>query len=128
MPRPPRTVLLAATLAVLASAGMARAEGDAAAGEKAFRQCKSCHAVEPDKNRVGPSLHAVVGRKAGSVESFPNYSAGLKSASFAWDDSRLDAYLTNPKSVIADSRMAFPGIPSAEDRANVIAYLKTLGQ
>ena len=127
MTRLPHTLLMAATLAVLAT-GPARAEGDAAAGEKLFRQCKSCHAVEPDKNRVGPSLHAVVGRKAGSVESFPGYSPGLKGAGFTWDETKLDAYLTNPKAVIPDSRMAFAGIPAAEDRAAVIAYLRTLGK
>lgn len=115
-----------AVLAVVMVSGTARAEGDAAAGEKAFRQCKACHAVEPGKNRVGPSLHGIVGRKAGSSEVFSNYSNGLKSADFVWDDGRLDAYLTNPKAVIADSRMSFPGMSSPEDRANVIAYLKSL--
>lgn len=126
MMRPPLSLLALATVAVLVASGTARAEGDPAAGEKLFRQCRSCHAVEPDKNRVGPSLHGIVGRTAGSVASFPGYSEGLKAAGFAWDDARLDAYLTNPKTVIPDSRMVFAGLPATADRANLIAYLKSL--
>jgi cytochrome c len=118
-----------ASLAVCLSmfaAGSVRAEGDAAQGEKLFRQCKSCHATEAGKNRVGPSLFGVVGRKAGSAEEFKGYSEGLKAAGFSWDDAKLDAYLTNPKAVIADSKMAFAGIAEAADREHVVAYLKTL--
>jgi len=131
MMRPPPSLPALAALAVLAvgaASGPARADGDPAAGEKAFRQCRSCHAVEPDKNRVGPSLHGVVGRKAGSAPGFAGYSEGLKGAGFVWDDGRLDAYLTNPKALIADSRMSFAGLSAAEERANVIAFLKTLGR
>ena len=126
MPHLPASLLALSALALVAATAAARAEGDAAAGEKAFRQCRSCHAVEPEKHRVGPSLHGVFGRKAGSVESFANYSAGLKGSGFVWDEARLDAYLENPKAVVADSRMAFAGIPAADDRANLIAYLKSL--
>lgn len=128
MIRLPTLVLTLAAIATVTVSGTASAEGDAAAGEKVFRQCKSCHAVEPDKNRVGPSLHAIFGRKAGSVSSFANYSDGLKTSGIVWDEGKLDAYLTNPKALIADSRMSFPGIAAAEDRTNVIAYLKSLGK
>ena len=116
----------AAAIIFAFAAAPAYAEGDAASGEKLFRQCKSCHANEAGKNRVGPSLFGVVGKKAGSAEEFKGYSEGLKTAGFAWDDAKLDAYLTNPKAVIADSKMAFAGIAEAADRAHVIAYLKTL--
>lgn len=116
----------AVAAAFLSITGAARADGDAAAGEKLFRQCKSCHATEAGKNRVGPSLFGIYGRKAGSAGEFAGYSEGLKAAGFTWDDARLDAYLTNPKSVIADSKMAFAGIAAAEDRAHVIAYLKNV--
>lgn len=126
MMRPPPSLLALAAVAVLAASGTARADGDPAAGEKVFRQCRSCHAIEPEKNRVGPSLHGIVGRKAGSAANFPGYSEGLKGAGFTWDDAKLDAYLTNPKAVIPDSRMSFAGLPAAEDRVNLIAYLKTV--
>ncbi len=108
------------------AAAPAHAEGDAASGEKLFRQCKSCHAIEAGKNRVGPSLFSVVGKKAGAAEEFKGYSEGLKNAGFIWDDAKLDAYLTNPKAMFADSKMAFAGIAETADRAHVIAYLKTL--
>ena len=91
-----------------------------------FAQCATCHAIKPGKNRVGPSLFGVFGKKAGSAEEFKGYSEGLKAAGFSWDDAKLDAYLTNPKAVIADSKMAFAGIAEAADREHVIAYLKTL--
>lgn len=117
-------LLLAALAATLALAPAARAEGDAANGEKLFRQCKSCHTVEAGKNRVGPTLHGLFGRKAGTVESFAGYSNGLKASGIVWDAATLDPYLTDPKSVIADSRMAFGGIAKPEDRADLIAYLQ----
>lgn len=118
--------LSAALLALTLGSASARAEGDAAAGEKQFRQCKACHAVEAGKNRVGPSLFGVFGRKAGSAEEYKGYSEGLKAAGFNWDDAKLDVYLTNPKSLISDSKMVFGGIADAAARADVIAYLKTL--
>lgn len=119
-------VASAVVFALSVIAGSAQAEGDAAAGEKLFRQCKACHAVDAGKNRVGPSLFGIYGKKAGSAEEFKGYSEGLKTIGFAWDDAKLDAYLTNPKAVIADSKMAFGGLAEAADRANIIAYLKTL--
>ena len=111
-------------LALLALTPAARAEGDPANGEKLFRQCKSCHTVEAGKNRVGPTLHGLFGRKAGTVDSFAGYSEGLKASSIVWDAKALDPYLASPKAVIPDSRMAFAGIAKAEDRADLIAYLE----
>lgn len=110
-------------LALLALSPAARADGDPANGEKLFRQCKSCHTVEAGKNRVGPTLHGVFGRKAGAVEDFKGYSDGLKSSGIVWDAKTLDPYLNNPKAVIPDSRMVFAGVTKPEDRADLIAYL-----
>ena len=110
-------------LALLALTPAARAEGDPANGEKLFRQCKSCHTVEAGKNRVGPTLHGLFGRKAGTVDSFAGYSEGLKASSIVWDAKALDPYLASPKAVIPDSRMAFAGVAKPEDRADIIAYL-----
>lgn len=129
--RPPVLALSASVLAAAILATLtvsARADGDAAAGEKLFRQCRSCHATEAGKHRVGPSLHAIVGRTAGTAFGFANYSEGLKGAGFPWDAARLDAYLTNPKAVIPDSRMSFAGVPAVQDRADLIAYLSSLTQ
>ncbi len=111
-------------LALLALAPAARADGDPAKGETLFRQCKACHATEAGKNRVGPTLHGLFGRKAGAVESFAGYSAGLKASGIVWDAATLDPYLADPRQVVADSRMVFAGMAKPEDRADLIAYLR----
>lgn len=94
-------------------------------GAALFRQqCGACHVIDPGSpgGRQGPHLRGVVGRKAGSVEGF-QYSAGLKAADFAWDDEKLDAYLTNPQAVIKGGVM--PYRQSKQDvRQRIIAYLK----
>lgn len=98
--------------------------GDATAGEKVFVQCKTCHVVEPGVNRIGPSLHGVVGRKSGSVEGF-SYSAANKNSGLTWTEEELFVYLENPQKVVPGTKMAFAGLKKPQDRADVIAYLKT---
>ena len=115
---------LTAVLAMAAVTAPAFAEGDAAKGEKVFKKCKACHTVKQSgKHRVGPNLHGIIGRKAGTVEGYKKFSKGLKSAGITWDAKLLDQYLTSPKKMIKGSRMAFPGLKREKDRANVIAYL-----
>jgi cytochrome c len=100
---------------------------DAAAGETVFRRlCAACHIVTAEGRRgVGPTVFGVIGRKAGSVEGF-RYSAAKRDATLVWTPETLDPYLTNPREFMPGTTMAFAGIRSAEDRANVIAYLQTL--
>lgn len=120
-------MMLRATLAAVMLVSvptLAQAAGDAAAGEKVFNQCKACHTIEAGKNRVGPSLHGVVGRPAGSVEGF-QYSPAMKSSGLTWTPETLDKYLADPKAAVPGNKMAFAGLKNAEDRANVIAYLST---
>jgi len=106
----------------------AQAEGDAAAGKKIFNKCMACHDATADKDKVGPSLVGVVGRKAGSRESFQaKYSEAMKAAGaggLVWDEANLTEYITNPKAKVPGNKMAFPGLKAAADVANVIAYLK----
>lgn len=109
-------------LALWTATAFAQAAGDPAAGEKVFTQCKACHTVQPGKNRIGPSLHGVVGRKAGTVEGF-NYSPAMKGWGMEWTPENLDKYLAEPKATIPGNKMAFPGLKKPEDRANLIAYL-----
>lgn len=114
-----------ATLAALLLASgpaFAQGAGDPAAGEKVFNQCKACHTIEAGKNRVGPSLHGVVGRAAGTAEGF-QYSPAMKSSGLTWTPENLDKYLTDPKALVPGNKMAFAGLKKPEDRANVIAYL-----
>ncbi|QIG54705.1 cytochrome c family protein [Altererythrobacter sp. BO-6] len=98
--------------------------GDAAAGEKVFMQCASCHVVEPGVNRVGPSLAGIIGRAAGTVEGF-NYTDANKNSGITWTPEKMFQYLENPQRVIPGTRMAFAGLKNGQDRANVIAYLQT---
>jgi cytochrome c len=117
-------VWIAAGLVVLGS-GAARAAGDAAAGEKVFNKCKVCHSVEDHKNKIGPYLTGVVGRKAGTAEGY-NYSEAMKDSGIVWDEANLDKYLAHPKEVVPHTKMAFIGLPKEEDRQNVIAYLQSV--
>lgn len=106
----------------LSGAKLASFTGDAAAGEKAFVACKVCHA--PDKNMIGPMLNGVVGRKAGSVESY-NYSAANKNSGIVWTPEKLFQYLENPQRVVPGTKMTYPGMPDPQRRADTIAYLET---
>lgn len=97
-----------------------------APGKKVFAQCKACHSVEPGKNLVGPSLAGVVGRARASVAGF-KYSQAMAASHDAWDEAALSKYLTDPKTAIPGNKMTFKGLASPDDRAAVIAYLKSLG-
>lgn len=119
-----REFLLVAALTGIALP--AAAAGDAEAGRTAFtRRCGICHTVQPDQNRIGPSLHGVMGRPAAQVAGF-NYSAALRDSGKTWDEDTLSRFLLNPRELIPGNRMAMPGIPSEEERANIGAYLSTL--
>lgn len=110
--------------------GPAFAEGDASKGKAAFAKCGICHQVGPGaKTLVGPELNGIVGRKAASIADYP-YSAGMKKLGeqgFVWTEENIDKWITDPKAMIPDSPMAlaFPGVPDAGERADIIAYLKT---
>lgn len=97
--------------------------GNAAEGEKVFIQCKTCHVKEAGQNRVGPSLAGIVGRAAGSVEGF-NYSPANKNSGITWTPEKLFQYLEKPARVVPGTKMVFAGLPDAQKRADVIAYLQ----
>jgi cytochrome c len=98
-------------------------KGNAAAGGKVFAQCKACHVTDKGVNRVGPSLHGIVGRKAGTVPGF-NYSAANRSSGVSWTEETLYTYLENPRKFMPGTKMAFAGLRQPQQRADVIAYLK----
>ena len=118
-------LIFVAAISLVCISSAAYADGDAAAGKSVFNKCAICHSPAPGKNSVGPSLFGVVGRHSASVEGF-KYSDAMKAANKTWDEATLDVYLTDPKAMLPGTKMTFPGLPKAEDRANLIAYLATL--
>ena len=107
------------------SATTALASGDVAAGEKVFKKCKACHVVDAEKHKTGPHLVNIMGRAAGSADGYKKYSDAMKSSGIVWNEETLDGYLEKPKAYLKGTRMAFAGLRKEEDRANVIAYLKS---
>jgi cytochrome c len=89
-------------------------------------QCRSCHSFKAgEAHKIGPNLNGIIGAASASRAGFQGYSDGLKAAKLKWDDATLDAYLTAPSKLVPGNKMAFAGIPKAEDRAALIAWLKT---
>lgn len=120
------TLLMALPLA-------AHAEGDAANGEKIFKKCKICHQVgDKAKDGVGPVLNGVIGRTAGTLESFDKkYSAAMKekgAGGLVWSEETIAQYLSDPKGFVPKNKMAFIGLKKEQERADVIAYLKTFSK
>jgi len=116
---------LAMMAAVALAAGAARADGDPALGKTAFTKCAACHSVNQGENKIGPSLHGVVGRPSHSIEGF-SYSEPMKNYNVTWDPATLDHYLADPRGVVPGTKMIFVGLKKDDERANVIAYLETL--
>jgi cytochrome c len=116
----PRRAILAAVLALPATAP-AVAGGDAAHGKELYEsRCGGCHSL--DANRVGPAHRGVFGRTAGTAPNF-SYSTAVRNSGVVWGDKTLDAWLTNPQALIPGQRMNFR-VATAEDRADIIAYLR----
>ncbi len=114
----------AAAPAVATPVTYASLTGDPVAGEKTFAQCKACHQAVEGKNGVGPSLAGIVGRTAGQVAGF-SYSAANKGSGVVWKEETMFEYLEAPQKFMPGTKMAFAGLKKPQDRANVIAYLKT---
>ncbi len=111
-------------LCALLLAGPATAALAQAGGEQIFaKNCAVCHTVEPGKNKMGPSLAGVVGRKAGSAPGFA-YSPASKNSNVTWDPATLNTYLTNPRALMPGTKMVFTGLKDPAERQAVIDYLK----
>ena len=118
----PNTIL-AMTLIMGATLPAASAAGDAAKGQQLYGiRCVACHSVE--SNRVGPAHAGVLGRKAGSLPDY-EYSPAVKKSRVIWTDKTLDAWLADPQRFIPGQKMGY-AVPQAQDRADLIAYLRTL--
>jgi cytochrome c len=112
---------------LLAAAGTARADGDAARGEKRFEDCVACHSTDRGVNNVGPSLYGVFDRKAGELGDF-RYSPALKRSGITWTAQTLDTFIADPQHTVPANRMPYAGMPDAGDRADLIAYLQKVAK
>lgn len=102
------------------------ASADADKGAKIFSKCKACHKLEAGANGVGPTLFGVVGRDIASVDGF-GYSTVVGGLPGNWTPEHLNEFLTAPKTYAPGTKMTFKGLPKVQDRANLIAYLGTIG-
>jgi cytochrome c len=107
----------------VASAGSAFAQ-DLAAGETSFKKCLPCHSVgDGAKNKVGPELNGLDGRKSGSAEGY-SYTDANKNSGITWDEAQFKDYIQDPRAKIKGTKMVFAGIKSETEIANLWAYLK----
>ena len=121
-----KKTLVMAALALAAMAQTAQAQ-DAAAGEQSFRKCLPCHAIgEGAKNKVGPELNGIDGRRSGAAPGY-NYSDANKNSGITWNEAQFLEYIKDPRGKIKGTKMIFPGIKNEKEAANLWAYLKQFG-
>jgi cytochrome c len=118
--------LAMAAIALAASTAAASAQ-DVAAGEQSFKKCLACHSVGPGaKNKVGPELNGLDGRKSGTAEAF-NYTEANKAAGITWGEATFKEYIKDPRGKIPGTKMVFAGIKNEQEVNDLWAYLKQFG-
>ena len=117
-----KKLMVAAALIVM-SMGVAVAQ-DVQKGETSFKKCLACHAIGPGaKNKIGPELNGLDGRKAGTVPDY-NYSDANKNSGLVWDETTFREYIKDPRAKIPGTKMTFPGIKNEQEINDLWAYLK----
>jgi cytochrome c len=115
--------LILGALAVIASSAPAALAQDAAAGKTSFNKCRACHAVgEGARNKVGPVLNGLDGRKSGTVEGY-SYSEANKSSGITWNKDQFLDYIKAPKAKIPGTRMIFAGLKNEKEAADLWAFI-----
>lgn len=121
-----KATLAIAVLAAVAVVSAARAQ-DVEAGEKVFAKCRACHSVGPGaKNKIGPELNGLEGRKAGAAPGY-SYSPANKNSGLTWDEATFKEYIKDPRGKIPKTKMIFPGLKKESEIDNLWAYLKQFG-
>jgi cytochrome c len=114
----------AAFAALVSAAGDGARVCDQARGWQVFVKCQPCHSAEAGgPHIIGPNLHGVIGRKAGTAPDF-TYSYAFRDADFTWDREKLDRYLTDPAAFVDSNWMPFLGLKRSEDRQAIICFLE----
>ena len=105
------------------------AQAEPAEGQLLFNNaCRTCHTLKEGDNRLGPNLHAIIGRKSGSLGGY-GYSESMAKSDLVWDKATLDRFIADPQAVVRGNNMQpYGGISSAEDRAKIIAYMEASGR
>ena len=115
--------LILTALVIAASSASALAQ-DADAGKASFNKCMACHAIGEDaKNKVGPELNGLDGRKSGSAPDY-NYSEANKNSGITWSEATFKEYIKDPKAKVPGTKMFFAGIKNEAEATNLWAYLK----
>lgn len=123
-PAAPAGPLAATDMSTVDGTTLASFTGNAANGKLVFAQCRTCHVTDAGVNKIGPSLNNIIGSKAGKVPGY-NYSAANAGAGFVWTKEKLFQFLEKPQRVIPQTKMIYGGLPDAQKRADLIAYLET---
>ena len=121
-------LVVPAVFGVLISSSAWAAEGNITNGQRLIGACAACHSLEPNRNMTGPSLAGLWNRKAGGLASFPRYSPALGLSGITWSDRTLDEWLEDPQHLVPGNTMTFPGINNAQQRADLLAFLKDATQ
>ena len=115
-------------IAIILGVSISRASAqDVAAGKISFGRCLGCHAVGVDaKNKIGPELNGIEGRKCGAVDGY-TYSAANKDCTFTWSETVFVEYIRDPKAKIPGTRKSIAGVRDATEAGNIWAYLRQFG-
>src|SRR4029453_12579761 len=122
-----RVALLSGIAYLGLSTFSASEDGDALSGQLVFNNaCRTCHSIREGDNRLGPHMRGIIGRKAGSLPDY-SYSSAMRGADFVWDEGNLERFIASPDEIVPGNAMKpYGGLPSAESRAKLVAFLKTL--
>jgi cytochrome c len=119
----PGSALAAKIPLAIKDASGAAVSGDPLSGKAVFAQCMTCHSAKAGENKVGPSLHGIIGRHSGMIPGF-HYSTANKNSGIVWTEQELYKYLENPQKTIPGTYMTYTGVKDPQKRADVIAYLQ----